>query len=492
LREGETALEAAVTLESPARWSTWDRGGPALYQAHLTLRPVESGGREGPVARALSTLSARERFGIRTVELRRDENQTTFLLNGRPIFLRGTCYFPDVYVSALDRARYERDVAAMVRAGMNAVRVHAHVQNAAFYDVCDHLGVVVLQDSDINWVHPTDEAFGRRAAGVFEAMIRQLRNHPSIICWICMNEPWGGAKGSLVNVGPGPQLVEAARRLDPSRPTIKGSGNANDLESGDSHTYVGSLRGNASHYTQIYETTEKLNTEFGFDAPPGPERARLVPEIAKRLAPVLPRIAELHDYQYRLTKYYVEHYRARKYAPCSGYFQFMWIDLCPQSFYGVYDFWGAPKVEGIGGALRALEESNGPVAIVMDYRDAPGTLWVVNDRLEALGRCTVEWVVATLTTHATLAAPDPPDGPAEVVAQGAAEIEVGPDSRVRAGDLQFAIQPEVAYRIALALRDEQGQIVARNVYRDPFHHPAHPEGHSERMDHELGMRLYWA
>ena len=44
-------------------------------------------------------------------------------------------------------------------------------------------------------------------------------------------------------------------------------------------------------------------------------RLRQVPKAAEKLAAVLPRAAELHDYQYRLLKYYIEHYRVQKYAP---------------------------------------------------------------------------------------------------------------------------------------------------------------------------------
>ena len=111
------------------------------------------------------------------------------------------------------------------------------------------------------------------------------------------------------------------------------------------------------------------------------------------LRDVLPRVAELHDYQYRLIKYYIEHYRIQKYAPNAGYFQFMWIDFCPQSFYGIYDYWGRPKSEGIGGGLRALEESNQPVGIFLEYKDAPLAIHAVNDLPRDLGDCVAEWMV---------------------------------------------------------------------------------------------------
>ena len=294
-------------------------------------------------------------FGIRQVELRRTASQTTFYLNGKPIYLRGTTYWPDVYISAMDEGRYERDLSAMIRAGMNAIRVHVHRENPAFYELCDRLGLVVLQDFDLNWTFPTDEEFTRRAVTGFGRMIQELQNHPSIICWIAMNEAAGDDERYRVLVRPGPQLVAEAKRLDPSRPVIKNTQDRDDLESGDGHDYRGSLSG--GEYLSIYGTQEKLATEFGVDAPPDPASARLVPRMAERLRDVLPRVAELHDYQYYLLKYYIEHYRMQKYAPNSGYFLFMWIDFSPQSFYGVYDYWGVPKALGIGGGCEPWKKA---------------------------------------------------------------------------------------------------------------------------------------
>jgi beta-mannosidase len=472
LSAGAQTVVVSAVVERPELWTTWDRGEPALYRAELHL-----------IGSGCIDVSQTVTFGFRTVELRRTREETTFVLNGAPLFLRGTSYFPDCYLSALDRARYERDIAAMVRAGMNAVRVHVHVETPEFYDVCDRAGLVVLQDSDLNWAHPTDEAFAKRVLSVVGAMVQGLRNHPSIVCWICMNEPEmipaaGQDGGVMMTVSPGPQLVKELRRLDSTRPIIKATGHPEDAESGDSHTYSGSLSGHETHFLDIYGTREKLCTEFGVDVPPTAARARLVPQIAKRLDRVLNEISTLHTYQYWLTKYYIEHYRMQKYAPCGGYIQFMWIDLCPQSFYGVYDYWGLPKVEGLGGALHALEESNAPVGIFMEYNDGPVAIWAVNDRLDDLGECRASWVVTT-------------DQDEEIMRWEVA-IVLGPDSSVRVGDLVFTVDPGRSYCVALMLRSANGKALARNIYRDPFHPVPHPDGHPHRLEHELGMRLFWA
>jgi beta-mannosidase len=168
----------------------------------------------------------------------------------------------------------------------------------------------------------------------------------------------------------------------------------------------------------------------------------------------------------------------QKYSPNAGYFQFMWIDFSPQSFYGIYDYWGRPKIEGIGGGLRALEESNGPIGIFMEYKDAPIALHAVNDSLSDLSECTAGWTVATES--------------GEPIARGQSQVRLGPDSHVRVGDLSFKVTPSVAYRVTLILRAADGRELARNLYRDPFQHPPHPEGHPQRMDQEIGMRLWWA
>ncbi len=462
LKAGATELAADLAVDSPKLWSTWDRGGPALYRLELNLREAGE-----------TKLASNTTFGIRTVELHRTANETRFRLNGKPIYLRGATYWPDLYISNVDRARYERDLAAAVRVGINALRIHVHTENPEFYDLCDRMGIVVLQDGDLNWVFPTDDQFSKRAVAVVGGMIKQLRNHPSIICWVTMNEAHETARATTA---PGPQLVAEAKRLDPTRPTIRNCGDQDDLESGDTHDYRGSLGG--GQYTDIFGSTAKLATEFGVDAPPGPESVRLVPRIAERLKEVMPRVAELHDYQYRLMKYYVEHYRIQKYAPNAGYFLFMWIDFCPQSFYGVYDYWGQPKVEGIGGGLRALEESNAPIGIFMEYKDTPVALHAVNDTLADLGDCVAEW---TVTTEA-----------GEEVTKGKAPVRLAPDSHARVGALSFDLKKGAKYRVALLLHAPDGRELARNIYLDPFNHPAHPEGHPGRMDPEIGMRLWWA
>ena len=211
------------------------------------------------------------------------------------------------------------------------------------------------------------------------------------------------------------------KRIDPSRPYIKGSGNQDDIESGDSHNYVGSLDGENTHYTDIFGSVEKFNTEFGFDAPPCKENLERIPEIYDKLKGIVDDIDSLQNYQYRLLKFFIEHYRILKYQPCSGYFQFMFIDLSPQSFYGVYDWWGVPK-----GGLKAFEESGQPLGVFMEYKDQPIALWVVNDYSKAFHDCQVEWAVC--------------DDNGFVWLRNSKIIDIPEDSRIKVSELSLLVE----------------------------------------------------
>jgi beta-mannosidase len=83
-------------------------------------------------------------------------------------------------------------------------------------------------------------------------------------------------------------------------------------------------------------------------------------------------------------------------------------------------------------------------------------------------------------------------GQGERVTGGQQTVHLGPDSHLRVADLAFEVHPDARYQVALVLRGSEGRVLARNLYQDPFHPPAHPQGHPDRMDHEIGMRLWWA
>ena len=226
-----------LRMEKVNLWSTWDHGRPWMYQAETVLE------KDG------ETLSRRvTAFAFRKIEIERNTETTRFWLNGKKIYIRGTSYYPDCYISAMTEERYLRDLLNVKAAGFNLVRVHVHTEQTCFYDLCDRLGIAVLQDSEYNWTHPSTDEWAERFANIFRDNVKLLKRHPSVICWIIMNEPGcvdpdGKIRERFMEENPGPRLYRELQEMDSERPIIKGSFCEDDLLSGDSHNYLGSLTG---------------------------------------------------------------------------------------------------------------------------------------------------------------------------------------------------------------------------------------------------------
>jgi len=463
LPAGATSLASTDELQDVRMWNTWDRGGAWLYDITLSLY------RKNDLLQQFT-----RKYGFRTIRMIRTAEKTQFVLNNEKLYVRGTSYFPDAYISNMCIERYERDLASMIRLGFNTLRVHVHVERPEFYALCDQYGIGVIQDSEYNWFHPVSEEFCERFIRVYLSNVKMLMPYASVIGWICMNEPGlrdpaGRLNCRAMTVSPGPALYEKITQMDPSRPAIKGSYCEEDPLSGDSHCYFGALT-NGTEYTDIDGKTEKFNTEFGFDAIPCEHSLKQIPALYKRLHALVPKIADIQHYQYALLKYYIEHYRAQKYAPNSGYMQFLFNDMCPQSYYGVYDWWGLPKK-----GVRALEESNQPLAVFMSYGlKEIHKICIANDTLNDYGEVSVRITMirnkAEESSHVFTAS-------------------LGKDTLVTFSPDVLTYEATDCIDVTLVL--EKGhQVLAINHYENIFAFPQKLPGYPSRISHEFGVRLY--
>lgn len=150
-------------------------------------------------------------FGIREAVFRKDG----FYLNGRKLMIRGLNRhqsFPYVgYAMPRSMQRLDADLLKN-ELGLNAVRTSHYPQSHYFLERCDELGLLVFTEFP-GWQHIGDDAWKAQAVANAEDMIRQYRNHPSIILWgIRINEsPDDDAFYEKTNA--------VAHKLDPSRPT---------------------------------------------------------------------------------------------------------------------------------------------------------------------------------------------------------------------------------------------------------------------------------
>jgi len=166
-------------LEKPLLWSS---EFPNLYQVVITLKS-----KSGAVIHRVW-----QRFGFRTIELRANDG---FYVNGIKVVLKGCCrhsFWPESG-RTLSYGINLSDVNLMKQMNMNAVRMSHYPPDRDFLDICDSLGLYVL-DELTGWQAKYDTVVGRKL--VKELVIRDV-NHPSIIFWDNGNE--GGWNTGLDN-----------------------------------------------------------------------------------------------------------------------------------------------------------------------------------------------------------------------------------------------------------------------------------------------------
>lgn len=150
----------------------WNPEEPRLYNVVVSIK-------EG--TKIIHTV--KQRFGFRTAELRPEDG---FYVNGKKVIFKGVCrhsQWPETG-RTLSRAVHLMDVKAIKGMNMNAVRMSHYPPDAAFLDLCDSLGLFVL-DELTGWQKAYDTLTARRL--VKELIVRDV-NHPSIVIWDNGNE----------------------------------------------------------------------------------------------------------------------------------------------------------------------------------------------------------------------------------------------------------------------------------------------------------------
>lgn len=124
-----------------------------------------------------------EKFGFRTVELRESDG---IYVNGEKVMFKGVCRhsFRPNTGRTLNKQVSIEDVNTIKDMNMNAVRMSHYPPDAHFLDVCDSLGLFVL-DELAGWQSAYDTPVGSILA---QEMLFHDVNHPSIVIWDNGNE----------------------------------------------------------------------------------------------------------------------------------------------------------------------------------------------------------------------------------------------------------------------------------------------------------------
>ncbi len=190
-----SAFQYIIPIDNPQLWSP---DTPYLYT--LVAQVVS----DGKVVD-----EKRERFGIRDVVFDKDRG---LLLNGTPLKIKGVNMHQDHagVGAAIPDALLAYRIRRLKQLGCNAYRSSHNPMSPAMLDVCDSLGMLVIDETRLAGINANETSALRR-------MIERDRNHPSVILWSAGNEEWGiewDKKGERIAA----TMRDYCHLYDPSRP----------------------------------------------------------------------------------------------------------------------------------------------------------------------------------------------------------------------------------------------------------------------------------
>jgi beta-mannosidase len=432
LAAGENRIRLSVPVTNPDLWWPHALGDQPLHD--VTVEVLLTGADDSPASISSPAADDQSRFsggplprragiephepefsrvsdrvvrrtGIRQVRMK----NWVATVNGERLFLKGSNLAPTrMALAEASPAELEADVTLAREAGLDLIRVHAHVTRPELYEAADRQGVLVWQDMPLQWGY----AHGVRKQAVRQAreLVDLLGHHPSIAIWCGHNEPlaidldhdniaaeFDRNVGRMLLMQELPtwnktvldgSIKRALERSDPSRPVIPHSGIfPHPGSSGtDSHLYFGWYVGQERSFPgwcQALPTLARFVTEFGAQAVPDnaefmePERwpdldwSRLIHTYSLQRS-FFDRYVPPDDYQtfdawreatqdYQATvvRYHVETLRRLKYRPAGGFCQFSFADPFPGVTWALLDHQRAPKR-----GLQAFAEACAPVIVV--------------------------------------------------------------------------------------------------------------------------------
>ncbi|MGL5357946.1 MAG: glycoside hydrolase family 2 TIM barrel-domain containing protein [Metamycoplasmataceae bacterium] len=137
-----------------------------------------------------------QKVGFREVKTQKRQ----ILINGNPIMFKGVNFHSHNPKTgkAVPLAQIERDLKLMKEFNLNAVRTSHYPQIVEFYDLCDKLGLYVIDEADLeahgfeltgDWAWTSnDEKFEKSYVERATRMVQRDKNHPSIVMWSLGNE----------------------------------------------------------------------------------------------------------------------------------------------------------------------------------------------------------------------------------------------------------------------------------------------------------------
>ncbi len=241
-RDTVTVCRQELTVPSPLLWSP---ASPNLYRVETRL-----------ITDGKTTGVYETNTGFRTLAF---DAKDGFRLNSERMKIRGVCLHHDAGAlgAVVNRRAMERQLQIMKEMGANAIRVSHNPPAPELLELCDSMGLLVMDETFDMWrkkktEHDYARYFNEWHERDLTDLIRRDRNHPSVFMWSIGNEvleQWSHADADtlsleqanlILNFGHGKEmlahedssmsvnslltrkLTEMVRELDTERPITAG------------------------------------------------------------------------------------------------------------------------------------------------------------------------------------------------------------------------------------------------------------------------------
>ncbi|MGC8889727.1 MAG: beta-mannosidase [bacterium] len=283
VKPGLNVKTYTLEIDNPRLWYPAPIGEPFLYDFKLEVSQNN---------KLLDNYSAK--YGIREVKLIQEPipEGTSFIIsiNGKKVFCKGADWIPaDSIIANVSKEKYKKLIELAKEANFNMFRIWGGgiYEDPYFYELCDKNGIMIWQDFMFACApYPDDDKeFMQEVEKEARTVIKQLRNHPSLVVWCGNNEnqwihymgAWGGKDTRLYGSKIYDELLpEICKKLDPTRPywpsSPYGGEDPNSEECGDRHAWTLSIQTEDPFERVNYKLYAldkgKFITEFGQLAPP--------------------------------------------------------------------------------------------------------------------------------------------------------------------------------------------------------------------------------
>ena len=202
----QTKQQITLAVTSPKLWSTEH---PNLYKAVVSTLV------NGSIKDVVET-----KIGIRNF---RFDVKNGFYLNEVPTKILGVCMHHDLGAlgAAFNKSAAKRQLQLLKEMGCNAIRTAHNMPAAAFLDLCDEMGFLIMDEAFDSWQkkknkYDYSKDFAKWHQQDLEAMIVRDRNHPSVFMWSIGNEIREQFDSSGIALTK--EMVAIIKALDTTRP----------------------------------------------------------------------------------------------------------------------------------------------------------------------------------------------------------------------------------------------------------------------------------